>query len=159
MLNRREQAEIALRDCIVAIGQILEPCDFTFQHDETQSSHTGPFASGWFVRGPTRIGISCRSSIDNVIYEHSFITEDLSSRQVEKFSTGHGGLMQFLGYLDEAHLISCDSTPDLVVSRNGGERLDALVNDLSSFVVPLFQNDMDSFCKAIRRGFRSYSIE
>ena len=158
-MNRREQVDIALADCVASVGRALEPCGFSFQHDGTHSSHTGPFASGYFVRDTTRIGLSCRESVDNIIYEHSFVTQLAASCETEKFSTGHSGLMLFLGHSDDAHLISGDSIPDSVVARDGGDRVDALIHDLDAYVIPLLSNDMDTFCDAIRRGFRSYSID
>lgn len=158
-MDRRKQVTAAMVDRVATIGIVLEPCGFTFQHDCTQSSHTGPFASGYFVRGNTRIGLSCRDTIDNVIYEHSFVTQNASSREIEKFSTSHSGLMQFLGHHDDAQLISGDSIPDAAVARDGGDRVGALIHDLTEFVIPLFTNDMVTFLTAIRRGFRSYSIE
>ena len=157
-MARREHVAAALTDCVARLDTVVQPYGFVFDTDEIHASHTGPFASGHYVRNDTRIGLSCRDTIDNVVYEHSFVTQNLSWREIERFSTSHSGLMSFLGHADDARLICADSIPDAVLARDGADRVDALIHDLSMFVLPLIANDMDIFFAAIRKGYRSYSI-
>ena len=84
-MDRRELVAAALADRIARLDTVIQPGGFVFHADDIHGSHTGPFASGHYVRDDTRIGLSCRNSIDNVVYKHAFIK---SNRHVEMI---HGG--------------------------------------------------------------------
>ena len=158
-MNRRELVVLSLADCVSRLDVVLQPWGFAFETDDCQSSHTGPFASGHYVRQTTRIGISCRDTIDNIHYEHSFITQHPSSREIERFTIGHPGLMQSLGHTDDCHLIGSTDIPDAIVARDGGDRVTALLHDLANFVAPFLCEPTDGFCEIVRCGYRAYSIE
>jgi hypothetical protein len=48
--------------------------------------------------------------------------------------------------------------PDQIISRDGGDRIAALVHDLEYYAADLLRTANDEFCSIVRRGFRSYSI-
>ena len=157
-MNRRAMVARSLDDCVTRLDVVLQPWGFIFEHDGCQSSHTGPYASGHYVRGTTRIGLSCRDIIDNIFYEHSFITEYSSWRAIERFVIDHDGLMNALNHSADCYLIGSDSIPDAIVARDGGDRVTALIYNWSSFAAPILRTPCDSFYAIIRRGSRSYSV-
>lgn len=157
-MDQREVVSRSLLDCVARLDEVLRPWGFHFDHDGCRLSHTGPYASGHYVRTPTRIGISCRDTIDNIYYEHSFVIECSSWREIEMFRLSHGGFMNALGHSADCQLISSDSLPDAVAARNGGDRIAALIHDLSSFVSPVLSEPTSVFSAIIRRGARSFSI-
>lgn len=144
----------------MTLDVLLQPWGFTFASDGCQSSHTGPYARGHYVRDTTRIGLSCRDTIDNIYYEHTFVTARPSYREIEQFTIGHPGLMHGLGHADDSHLIDTTDIPDAIVARDGDDRVAALLHDLSTFVVPALSTpSSDEFCRIIRSGYRAFSIE
>ena len=70
----------------------------------------------------------------------------------------HSGLMRYLGDVDTCHLVTGDDIPNVVVARDGGNALDALLYDLTNSFVPLFRDRLDDFHNAMRQGSRSYDI-
>jgi hypothetical protein len=157
-MDRREAVAKALAECIERLDVVLHPWGFTFENDGCQPSHTGPYASGHYVRGTTRIGLSCRDTIDNLYYEHSFITEYASWREIERFTIGHAGLMQGVGHAEDCQLIAGDGIPDAIVARNGGDRVAALIHDLA-FAAEILREPTEAFYAIIRRAGRSFSVE
>ena len=95
----------------------IRPWGFIFASDGVHYAHYGPYASGHFVRGETKIGVSCRNAIDNLYYEHTFITRHKYSTEFERFTIGHSTLMKATGHGDDRRLI----VPDRILltrSRN-----------------------------------------
>ena len=140
------------------LDAILNPWGFAFANDGIQSSHCGPFASGHYYRDTTKICISCRDTIDNIYYEHTFITRNACSTETERFTIGHSTLMDALGHSDDCWLITSDKIPDMIVARDGGDRVAALIYDLESIASTVLRKPCDEFSAIIRRGHRSYSI-
>jgi hypothetical protein len=157
-MSQRERVAACLADCVVRLDAVLGPWGFDFQHDGCHASHTGPFASGGYVRGASRIGLSCRNTIDNVLYQHSFVTEYQSWRAIEKFTMPHTELMRILGHAEDCHLICSVSIPDAVVARDGGDRVAAMIYDLPYFVAPCLRLTSERFCDIMRLGWRSYTV-
>ncbi|MEL7498322.1 MAG: hypothetical protein AAFN77_11985 [Planctomycetota bacterium] len=158
MNPRREQVAESLAAAVARLDATLSPWGFAFVTDDIQSSHCGPFASGHYHRGTTRIGISCRDTIDNLVYEHTFVTRYAFSTVSERFTIGHATLMDALGHSDECRLIKSDNIPDAIVAREGSDRVDALIHDLNVFASPVLCEPCDEFYAIIRRGYRSYFI-
>ncbi len=158
-MNRREIVAQNLADCVARLDSVLQPWGFTFVLNSCQCSHTGPFASGRYVREMTRRGLSCRDTIDSIYYEHSFVTTNPSSHEIECFTIGHQGLMRGVGRFDVCHLIESGDTPDAILARDGGDRVAALLHDWQAFAAPVLSQPCDAFFKIVRRGFRAYSIE
>lgn len=158
-MNRREIITQTLADCVARLDVVLGSWGFVFEHCGCHASHTGPYASGNFVRGFTRIGLSCRDMIDNIFYEHSFVTEHSSWLEIQRFTIGHNTLMNALGHLTDCNLIESDNLPDAIVARNGNDRVEALIHDLSKFIAPILQKPSDDFYAIIRCGQRSYTVD
>lgn len=158
-MNTLEAVAQNLTTCVNRVDPLLRPWGFVFEVHETRHSHCGPFASGHYVRGFTRIGLSCRDTIDNIYYEHSFVTENRWSREIERFDISHDGLMRGLGHSDDCRLIRSQNLPDAIVARGGGDRVDALLHDLSTFAADILTMPCDEFYEIIRRGRRCYIVE
>lgn len=149
-----------LADCAARIGAVLNPWGFEFEAGpDDQLSHAGPYGSGFFVRGETRIGISCRSALDNIFYEHSFVREYSSSRAIERFTIGHAELMRAVDRSDECRLVTQIRYPTLVAARDGSDPVSALVHDLSEFCEPILATPYEAFFEIMRTGRRGYLIE
>ncbi|TWU44723.1 hypothetical protein Poly51_59920 [Rubripirellula tenax] len=158
MNPRRETVATKLAAAVSRLDTVLSPWGFSFVADEIQSSHCGPFASGHYDRDTTRIGISCRDAIDNLYYEHTFVTRNACSTESERFTIAHATLMDALGHSDECRLITTDDIPDAIVARDGGDRVDALIHDLNVFASRVLSEPCDDFYTIVRRGHRSYSV-
>jgi hypothetical protein len=103
-MNRRRAIADSLAASVTRIDELLIPWGFTFEFDGVHGSHTGPYASGRYIRDTTHIGLSCRDTIDNIYYQHSFVKVDLCSRESEIFVIGHDTLMRALGHSDDCWL-------------------------------------------------------
>ncbi len=146
--------------CHSQLGGVLTPWGFNFEHQGVQSSHSGPFATGLYSRGTTRIHLSCRATIDNIYYEHSFVTEfRWGTREIERFTIDHGTLMKALGHFDDCMLVSINKYPDYIAARNGGDRVSALIHDLNTIASPVLCEPCDAFYEIIRLGYRHFLIE
>ena len=149
-------------ECFASAISRLEPTltqwGFVFESDGIHASHNGPFASGHFLRGETKIGLSCRETIDNLYYEHTFITRNTYSTEYERFTIGHKTLMRSLGHSDECCLIQSDCIPDMIVARNGNDRVDALIDDLTNYAITVLREPCDEFFGIVREGYRCYSV-
>lgn len=154
MNARREHVARQLSAAVSRLDAVLKPWRLSFVGEGVRSSHCGPFASGYFCRCATRIGISVRDTIDNLAYEHSFVHRGTCAAETERFTIGHRTLMDALGHLDACRLISNDTIPDAVVARHGGDRVEALIHDLSVFASPILRESGDDFLDLIRRGAR-----
>jgi hypothetical protein len=152
------QVSDALAAAVARIDAVLCPWGFTFAADEVQSSHCGLFASGHYRRGTTRIGLSCRATIDNIFYEHTFVKENLYSKEIERFQIGHDKLMKALEHSDDCRLICSHKTPDMIIARDGGDRVAALIHDLSSIAALVLREPCEEFYAIVRRGWRAYSV-
>ena len=157
--DRREIVAQNLADSVRRLDSVLQPWGFVFTTEGCHASHHGPFATGCFVRDKTRISLSCRDTIDNMYYEHSFITEHYSSREIERYRMDHPALMRCVGHSEDCHLIGSTENPDLIVARDGGDRVAALIHDLTEFAISVLAEPCDLFFDMIRKGRRSYSVE
>lgn len=159
-MTRFEIVAKNLADCVARIGAVLNPWGFEFEAGpDDQFSPAGPYGSGHFVRGETRIGISCRSTLDNIYYEHSFVREYTSSRAIECFTIGHVELMRAVGHSDDCKLVTQNQYPILVAARDGSDPVEALIHDLSQFCEPILADPCDAFFEIMRKGRRGYSVE
>jgi hypothetical protein len=156
-MDRRVQAASALAESVARIDALLNPWRFTFAPDGVRPSHTGPYASGHYRRGLTSIGLSCRKAIDNIFYEHSFVTTSDFSEEIERFTIGHDTLMRALGHSEDCWLLACDGTPYTIDGRDGVDRVEAFMHDLL-LAAPVLRERNDDFCRIVRRGCRSYSV-
>ncbi len=156
--STREHVAEKLAEAVSRLHTVLSPWGFAFITDDTRSSHCGPFASGHYYRDTTRIGISCRDTIDNLYYEHTFVTRNAYSTESERFTFGHATLMNALGHCDDCRLITSDRIPDSIVARDGGDRVDALIHDLSALASRVLREPCAEFYAIVRLGLRSYSI-
>lgn len=161
MLTRRQQVADSLAAATTRLDVVLNPWGFTFLSEEVSSSHQGPFASGHYSRGTTRISLSCRDTIDNLFYGHEFVTANRYRRETEQFSIGHDTLMRALGHADDCHLIcnrDASDSPDAIVARDGGDRVAALIHDLSVHAAAVLRAPCEEFYAIVRRGGRGYSV-
>ncbi len=158
MNPRREHVDARFAEAMERIDTLLSPWGFSFALGEIQSSHCGPYATGAFTRGQTKISLSCRDTIDNLLYEHTFITQHSSWTEMERYSIGHATLMDAVGHAHDCHLVSGNDHPDQIVARDGGDRIAALQHDLEKYAAGLLRTPSDEFFTVVRRGFRSYSI-
>lgn len=158
MTDRREQISQALAEAVSRLDAVLNGWGFCFVADRVCSSHCGPFASGHYCRGDTRIGISCRDVLDNIYYEHSFVTQRQFSKEIERYTIGHDSLMRTLGHDQDCHLIDTGESPNRVVAREGGDRVDALIHDWE-LAAPLLSQRCPAFHEVLRRGYRVYLAE
>lgn len=158
MNPRRDEVAHNLADAVSRLDAVLNPWNLEFFTQDVQFSHCGPFASGHYCRNKTRIGISCRDTIDNIYYEHTFVTRNGNAIESEKFTIGHAILMDALGYSSECCLIVSDGIPNAISGRDGSDPIDALIHDLSELASSVLQEPCDEFYSIVRRGFRSYSI-
>lgn len=92
-MNSRQAVNDSLTECVAKLDVIMRPWGFLFASDRVHFSHTGLFAAGHYCRDTTRIGLSCRDTIDNIYYQHSFITKHASWCEIERFTIGHETLM------------------------------------------------------------------
>jgi hypothetical protein len=159
MSDRHQAVRMALADCVARLDVILRPWGFVFESDGVRPSHTGPYASGHYCRGATRIGLSCRDTIDNLYYEHSFTTNYAFHREIESFTIGHDSLMRRLGHEGDCWLIRFHRIPDVIAARDGGDRVAALIHDLQVFASPVLCAPCEEFYAIVRRGSRGLSIE
>lgn len=158
-MNRRLLVANTLASCVCRLDAVLAPWGFNFQSDGIHPSHIGPFACGHFVRGATRIGLTCFDTLNCIHYEHTFVTVHACSRESERFIIGHPTLMRAVGHADDCWLIASDEMYKPIKARDGGDRIAALVHDLRFFAEPLLREPSDDFYAAVRRGGRSYSID
>lgn len=158
MNTRRDDIAQQLAAVVLRLDVVLKPWGFAFIAEEIRSSHCGPFASGFYCRDTTRVGISCRSTIDNVFYEHVFISRNTCSTELERFTIGHATLMDALGHSNDCHLITSGNNPDTIVARDGGDRVEALIYDLSILASRVLCEPCEEFYAIVRRGLRKYSV-
>lgn len=161
-LNADEQRVAdALAAAIARIDAVLRPWGFIFTADEVHYSHYGYYASGYYCREMTRIGLSFgRDTITNVFYQHSFVKEFAYCKEIERFGLRHYALMTALGHSEDCKLLekSWDEYPDGIVARDGGDRVAALIDDLKFFAAPVLREPCEEFCTIMRTGFRGYSL-
>jgi hypothetical protein len=158
-MSRHDAVTNALVESVARLDTVLQPWGFKFEFGGVQHSHIGLYAVGCYQREWTRIHLSCRDQIDNLIYEQSFVKQSLSSREKETFSIGHGTLMKELGHRDDCQLLDADDYPDQIVARDGGDRVAALMHDLTYFAQPVLREVGEPFYRIVRTGFRVYSID
>src|SRR4029079_3402747 len=97
----REQVARAFQALTSRLDQLLNPWGFRLESDYLSSSHCGPYGCGYYGRGTNTIGVSCRDTLDNAFYEHSFITQNACSKETETFVRDHDALMHALGHGDD----------------------------------------------------------
>jgi hypothetical protein len=156
---RREQVAEAFQALTCRLDQLLNSWGFQLDSDYLSSSHCGPYGYGYYVRGTTKIGVSCRDTLDNVFYQHSFITQNACSKETETFVRDHDALMHALGHGEDCWLVAGTRQPDLVVARTGQDRVAAFIHDLSEIAGPILREPTPRFEEIIRQGIRSWTIE
>ncbi len=157
--ERRHFVAESLAASVYRLDSVLNPWGFTFTSEGVEGSHTGPYASGHYCRDTTRIGISCRESIDNIYYQHSFMTQHLSFREIERYTIGHDTLMRALDHSEDCNLVAGNRQPDVVVAREGEDRVGALIHDLSYFAVQVLREPNARFYEIMRSGQRAYDVD
>ncbi len=157
-MDRRQAIADSFAQCIARLDVVLRPWGFEFRSSGVEQSHIGPYASGYYCRELTRISLSCRATIDNVYYEHSFVTKNYAYTSAERFVVGHEFLMRALGHLDDCHIIENHRQPDWIVARDGGDRVAALIHDLTAIAGPILSSPCAEFDAVMRKGRRSYKI-
>jgi|LakMenEpi03Aug12_release.lakeMendotaPanAssembly.Ray.scaffolds.fasta_scaffold452418_2 hypothetical protein len=158
-MDRRECVTEELRKAVARIDDVLGPWGFAFTHDGVSSSHQGPYASGHYVRGNTRIGLACRDTIDNIDYSHSLVSVSPYCEETERFTIGHDTLMRGIGALADCWLVIAreDSGPTCVRARNGDDPVEAWKHDLL-LAASVLKEPSDEFVAIMRRGARTYSV-
>jgi hypothetical protein len=158
MNPRREHVAACFAQASGRIDALLSRWGFSFAMGEIQPSHCGPYATGAFTRGQTKMLLSCRDTIDNLFYEHTFTTKHSCYTETERYSIGHATLMDAVGHGHDCHLIAGNDCPDQIIARDGDDRVAALVHDLENYAARLLRTENDEFYSVVRRGWRSYSI-
>lgn len=154
-MDRSQHVSDCLAASITRLDVVLRPWGFVFQADEIQLTHIGPCANGHYCRGTTRIGLSCREMIDNIYYEHSIVTEyRWGTRETERFTIEHDTLMEALGHSNDSLLICNNRYPDLIIARDGGDRVEALIHDLVSIASPVLREPCEQFDAIMRTNRR-----
>lgn len=157
MTPRQEQVAKVLTEVATQLSEVVTDWGFAFHADEVRSSHGGPFASGHFCRETTRIGISCRDTLDNLTYEHTFVTRRGNSTESERFTIGHATLMAGVGHAQDCHLISSGELPSSMIARDG-DPVEALIYDLTVLAKTVLSAPCDEFFTIMRQGYRSYNV-
>jgi hypothetical protein len=157
-LNQRELVSSSLPSSVELLDPVLRPLGFRFQSEPSQASHTGPYASGYYVRGETYIGLCFHERLQNVVYAHSFVTKHPSCFEIERFTMNHTLLMNCIGASAKCALIPTDEFHENLITRNGENDISALVNDIVSFVVPCLSEPDPSFFDVIRLGLRNFYV-
>jgi hypothetical protein len=158
-LSRREIVANALRESARRLDAVLSPWDFTFEFDEVQWSHTGPYATGHYSRSETRILVSCRNTIDNLYYKHSFTTQHAYCREIERCIMSHDTLMDALGHREDSYLVVQNEIPDIIAARDGGDRVQALILDWTCYAADVLREPNERFYEIIRSAGRFRDIE
>ena len=154
-----KDVKAALNAATDRINPVLNDWGFHFIADEVQLSHCGYYASGHYCRNTTRIGISCRETIDNIYYRQSFITPNRFTRHIEQFTIQHDTLMAALGHAEDCRLVSCDQTPVTIAARDGSDPVDAWIDDLVSIAKPVLCEPSERSNEIVRRGLRGFHVE
>lgn len=152
----------SLSRCVAQLDSVLIPWGFTFQRDDITASHFGDYASGHYCRGATRIGLSCRHTIDNIYYEHTFVSQRYGVHEKEKYDIGHDGLMLGLGHASDCWLkysLLDRRGPSALGTDDTVDVLHALVHDLQSFAAPALSQPNELFFAIIRTGRRCFSVD
>lgn len=157
-MNSRQLVASTLDSIVTRLEPVLNPWGFSFTANDVRGSHTGPYASGHFTRGTTRIGVSCRETLDNLYYQHAFIKQNACSRETETFTIGHDTLMEALGRSADCWLVVTNVSPDVVAARDGGDRIAAFAHDLTEIAAMVLSQPNEHFYEIMRRGRRDYSI-
>jgi hypothetical protein len=157
-MNRREIVATSLAACVARLDTVLIPWGFVYRSVGVSASHCGPYALGRYQRGETEIHLSCRDTIDNLVYEHSFVQEYYSGRETLRFSVQHGTLMRAVGHFDDSRLICTNDIPDMIVERHGGDRVAALISDWTVLAAHVLCEPCEEFYSIVRRGHRVYSV-
>jgi hypothetical protein len=158
MNSRRQHVAECFADATMRLDAVLNPWGFTLQLGAIESSHCGPYATGTYVREATRMCLSCRVTIDNLYYQHTFVTQRASYTEFEQFSIGHSTLMHALGHADDCRLVAGLDYPDEIMARDGGDRVAALMFDLETFAFRVLREPCEAFFEIVRNGCRCYSI-
>ncbi len=158
MIANEKNVADSLAAAVTRIDAVLSPWGFVFTADDVRYSHCGYYASGHYCRGMTRIGLSCRETIDNLFYEHSFIKEFAFHQEKESCILGHGAFMKALGHSEDCHLIACHDIRDAIIARDGGDRVAALIHDLNLFAAPVLREPSEEFYAVMRRKPGIWSI-
>jgi len=126
-----------LTDLAARVARVLEPKGFAFAPDQETSSSGGPFANGFFVRGPLRIGLIVRGE-----------TLGLPVYQWGEHSAGHDDVVRLLGHADDA-LLRWDPDAFRAFGADGTDPGEAFVGDLSRIVLPAMTASPEGFAALI----------
>ena len=121
------------------LRSLLEPLGFTFDHGDQAVSSGGPFATGFFSRGPFHIELIVRDDrlgLPNYRWDPALWT------------AGHYDLVDALGRHDDAHLL-WDQSAFQIIGRNGEAAVDALIADLADVVLPVLETRPDALREAM----------
>ena len=123
------------------LAPTLEPVGFAFRHDKRGVSSGGPFASGYYVRGPLSLGLIVRRRLGMVTYE------------ANERSIGHDDLMIVLGHENDSEFMFSQTAME-AVGRSGQDPVSALLHDLDRYVRPLLEADDSVLIGLIDAGHR-----
>ena len=154
-----QEYEDALAVVIERLNPIFNSWDFNFEFDGVHGSHTGFYARGRYVRGATLVWICCRQTLDNVSYEHSFITQYMYTKQIESYRIGHHGLTHSLGHSEDCQLIDKFMYPSGLVARDGGDPVTAYIYDLTNIAADVLSGPNETFYAIVRQGARGLNFE
>lgn len=156
--EQQEAAAKALSASAKKLEGLVGPWGFAYSAEGAFNSHCGVFASGFFWRGPTRICLCCRAQIDSLYYERTFHEVAGSCRLMERFTIGHRTFMKAIGKHAESRVFETNENPGLVVARDGGSILDAIIFDWSVLASDILRSPSDEFDQIMRRGHRVFDV-
>ncbi|MGO8690529.1 MAG: hypothetical protein ACLQLG_12980 [Thermoguttaceae bacterium] len=157
-MNAVEICLAAMRETVARLDELLVPWGFAFDLAENGDASPGAFASGFYRRGPTRLGLVYRRTLGLgvVLYERETVTQNGCLREHEVFGMDHLAYMRELGHGDDCKLV-VDGICSL--ARNGGDPVAALLDDLREYAASTLQKDCPEFAEIMRTGYRRYSVE
>jgi len=123
-----------LQNIVLRLDPILNPYGFVFELEGKGFSSLGLFASGFYRRGPLKIGLVYRSCFGSVNYSW------------DKFNMSHSDYMEHLGYIDNCKLIYDEDSFESI-ARDGGDAITTLIYDLEQFAKPMLEGNTDEFVR------------
>lgn len=130
-------AQSSLAELVEQLEPVLKSHGFTFTAEHDAVSSGGPFANGYFVRGPLRIGVIVRGT-----------TLGLPVYELGEYNAGHNDVVRLLGRADDARL-QWDPDEYQLLARNGYEPIEAFLVDLSTIVLPALRASQDSLASLL----------
>ena len=95
-MNAVEICLAAMRETVARLDELLVPWGFAFDLAENGDAFPGAFASGFYRRGPTRLGLVYRRTLGLgvVLYERETVTQNGCLREHEVFGMDHLAYMR-----------------------------------------------------------------